>query len=65
SQFILKNQSIMNWLNNTCRDESEKQEAIERHKKTSKSYKSIANFTERDNDIMVDIKHFMVLGQKI
>ena len=64
SQFILKNQSIMNWLNNTCRDESEKQEAIERHKKTSKYYKSIANFTERDNDIMVDIKHFMIIGEK-
>ncbi|MBC8346019.1 MAG: class I SAM-dependent methyltransferase [Candidatus Marinimicrobia bacterium] len=63
--FILKNQSIMNWLNNTCRDESQKQEAIDRHKNTSDSYQKLANFIENDNDILVDIKHFMVFGQKI
>jgi len=51
-------------LNNTCNDELQKQETIERHKNTSKSYKSLANFAETDNDIMVDIKHFMIIGEK-
>ncbi|MBT3961421.1 MAG: class I SAM-dependent methyltransferase [Candidatus Marinimicrobia bacterium] len=62
--FILENQSIMNWLNNTCSDESQKQKAIERHKNTSDVYKQLANFIENDNDIMVNIKHFMMVGKK-
>ena len=54
----------MNWLNNTCNDESERQKIINRHRKTSKIYKSLANFEETENDILVNINHFMVLSRK-
>ncbi len=63
--FILQNQSIMNWLNNTCDDESQIQKIIDRHRRTSTDYKSLANFKETEYDILVNIKHLMVLGQKI
>jgi len=63
--FILKNQSIINWINNTCNDESQKKHTIDRHRQTSDTYKRLSNFSETANDMFVDIKHFMVLGQKI
>ena len=62
--FILENQSIMNWLNNTCNDEKKKQEIIKRHRETSEKYKSLANLKTADGDILVDIKHIMILGSK-
>ena len=64
SYYILASQSIMNWLNNTCNDEREKEEIIDRHLKTSKRYKSLVNFSTSNNDILVDIKHFMILAVK-
>jgi ubiquinone/menaquinone biosynthesis C-methylase UbiE len=64
SEFILGSQSIMNWLNNTCNDEREKEEIIDRHLKTSKRYQSLVNFSTSNNDILVDIKHFMILAVK-
>ena len=64
NNYILKKQSIMNWLNNTCNDKSERQKIINRHRKTSKTYKSLANFEETENDILVNINHFMVLSRK-
>jgi len=64
SHFILKKQSIMNWLNNTCENESRKQNIIQRHKETSAEYKRLANYQETKEDIFVDIKHLMVLGRK-
>ena len=63
--FILKNQSIINWINNTCNDKSQKKHTIDRHRQTSDTYKRLSNFSETANDMFVDIKHFMVLGQKI
>ena len=63
--FSLRNQSIINWLNNTCNDEYQKKHTIERHRQTSDAYKRLANFRETENDMFVDIKHFMILGQKI
>ena len=63
--YILKNQSIMNWLNNTCNDKTQKQNTIDRHRLTSDTYQGLANFKETEHDIFVDIKHLMVLGQKI
>jgi len=64
SEFILGSQSIMNWLKNTCNDEREKEEIIDRHLKTSKRYQSLVNFSTSNNDILVDIKHFMILAVK-
>ena len=64
NNYILKKQSIMNWLNNTCNDESEREKIIIRHKRTSEVYKSLANFTEIENDIMVNIKQFNIIGNK-
>ena len=64
NNYILKNQSIMNWINNTCNDESGRQKTINRHRITSKIYKSLANFEETENDILVNINHFMVLSRK-
>ena len=64
NNYILKNQSIMNWINNTCNDESVRQKTINRHRRTSKAYKSFANFVETENDILVNINHVMVLGRK-
>jgi len=63
--FILKNQSIINWINNTCNDKSQKKHIIDRHRQTSDTYKRLSNYSETANDMFVDIKHFMVLGQKI
>ena len=63
--FILKNQSIINWINNTCNDKSQKKHTIDRHRQTSDTYKRLSNYSETANDMFVDIKHFMVLGQKI
>jgi len=63
--FVFEKQSIMNWLSNTCSNESQKINAINRHKRTSDAYKCLANFKETKKDIFVDIKHFMVLAKKI
>ena len=62
--YILASQSIMNWLNNTCNDEREKEKIIERHLKTSKRYKYLVNFSTPKNDILVDIKHLMIVAVK-
>mgnify|MGYP001452093536 CR=1 FL=1 len=62
--FILKNQSILNWLDNTCQNEAEKKNIIERHQNTSKKYRFMADYHELEGDIYVDIRHFMVTGEK-
>ena len=62
--FILENQNIMNWLNNTCNGEMKKKEIINRHRETSDKYKSLANLKTADDDILVDIKHIMMIGSK-
>ena len=54
----------MNWLNNTCNDEKEKKTIIRKHRETSDIYKSLVHFSEIENDILVNIKNFMVLGRK-
>ena len=54
----------MNWLNNTCNKESEKNEILQRHRDTSDRYKSLAQYEETSGDIIVNIKHMLVLGQK-
>ena len=64
NNYILKQQSIMNWLNNTCNDESEREKIIDRHRRTSKIYKSLVNFEETKNDILVNIKHIIIIGNK-
>ena len=62
--YILKKQSIINWLNNTCNVESERQKIINRHRRTSDTYKSSANFEETQNDIRVNIRQFIIIGNK-
>ena len=54
----------MNWLNYTCNDESQKLKILDRHRKTTKEYKSLVNYYKNENDILVDIKHFMILLDK-
>ena len=63
-EFVLEKQSIMNWLNNTCNKESEKNEILQRHRDTSDHYKSLVHYEETSKDIFVNIKHMLVLGQK-
>ena len=63
-EYVLEKQSIMNWLNNTCNEESEKNEILQRHRDTSDHYKSLAQYEETSKDIFVNIKHMLVLGQK-
>ncbi len=63
--YILTGQSIMNWLNNTCNDQKEKDEIINRHIETSELYKSMVNYSASNGDIFVDIKHLMILTQKV
>jgi hypothetical protein len=65
NQFILKSQSIMNWLNNTCNEQKEKDEIINRHIETSETYKTLVNYSTLNDDIFVDIKHLMILALKI
>jgi len=62
--YILKKQSIMNWLDNTCNNESKRQKIINRHRRASEAYKSLANFEETENDIRVNIKHFIIIVNK-
>jgi len=64
NNYILKKQSIIDWLNNTCNDESEREEILDRHRRTSKIYKSLVNFEETENDILVNIKHIIIIGNK-
>ena len=54
----------MDWLDNTCQNETEKEEIINRHRKTSSSYRSLANYIEEKDDIFVNIRHFMITGEK-
>ena len=54
----------MNWLNNTCSDKAEKQKIINRHRKTSEVYKSLVYYEETENDIMVNISQFIIIGNK-
>ncbi|MBC8213142.1 MAG: methyltransferase domain-containing protein [Candidatus Marinimicrobia bacterium] len=65
SEFILKSQSVNNWLNNTCSDKDIKNEIVLRHKKTSPDYKKMVNYYEEDGDILIDIKHLLLLAKKI
>ena len=64
NHYILKSQSIINWLNNTCNDEEGKNIIIDRHHETSKKYKTLVNYSASNGDILVDIKHFMLLAVK-
>jgi len=59
--FIFKNQSINNWLDNTCDNEEEKTIVKNRHLNASKRYKWLAKFKKMDDDIFIDIKHLIVL----
>mgnify|MGYP000326546868 FL=1 len=63
--YILTSQSIMNWLNNTCNEKKEKDEIIIRHIETSELYKTLVNYSALNDDMFVDIKHFMLLVQKV
>ncbi|MBC8256890.1 MAG: class I SAM-dependent methyltransferase [Candidatus Marinimicrobia bacterium] len=63
--YILAGQSIMNWLNNTCKDQKEKDEIFNRHIETSQTYKSMVNYFDSNDDVFVDIKHLMILYQKV
>ena len=65
NDFILTGQSIMNWLNNTCNEKKKKNEIINRHIETSELYKSMVNYSALNDDIFVDIKHLMILTQKV
>ena len=65
SEFILKSQSIMNWLNNTCNEKSKKDKIINSHIESSEMYKKQVNYSTFNGDIFVDIKHLMILAQKI
>ena len=62
--FILNSQSIMNWLNNTAKNQDEIEKSIQRHEATSSNYKSLVKYKQENDDLFVDIKHFMVLCQK-
>ena len=64
NSYILKKQSIINWLNNTCNDKTEREKIIIRHRKSSKTYKTLANFVETQNDILVNIIQFIIIGKK-
>jgi len=64
NHYILASQSIMNWLNNTCSDEREKDKIIDRHLETSSRYKSLVNYSTLHDDIFLDIKHLMILAVK-
>ncbi|HJM48190.1 MAG TPA: hypothetical protein QGH56_10280, partial [Candidatus Marinimicrobia bacterium] len=64
NQFILESQSIINWLNNTCSEKKEKDEIVNRHIKTSETYKNLVNYSTLNDDIFVDIKHLMILAVK-
>ena len=62
--YILKNQSIMNWIKNTCNNESLRQKTINRHRITSEEYKLSVKYEETENDIMVNICQFIIIGTK-
>jgi len=64
NDFLLENQSINNWLVNTCQNEEKRKEIIDRHRKTSEDYRLMANYCEAQDDIFVSIRHFMVSGEK-
>ena len=65
NNYILTGQSIMNWLKNTCNEKTERDEVVARHIETSELYKRLVNYSALKNDIYVDIKHLMILAQKV
>jgi ubiquinone/menaquinone biosynthesis C-methylase UbiE len=63
-KYVLENQSVLNWLRNTCNDEAVKEEIIQRHHDTSDQYKELAKFRTKGDDILVNINHLLILGKK-
>ena len=64
NDFVLEDQSIIDWLNNTCDSEERKQNIIDRHYSTSDKYRAMTNYQESENDILVNVKHLIVIGEK-
>ena len=64
AEIVLLSQSVLNWLNNTKKNKKGKEEVLQRHRDTSKRYKSLVNYRENEKDIFVDIKHISMKMKK-
>ncbi len=62
--IILKQQSIINWINNCIEDDLLKAEILNKHYRTSDVYKKAANMTVKGDDILVDMKFLAVRAEK-
>ena len=59
--IILKQNSIKNWASNTNQDV---EKVLEKHKNLSKPFKEFISYNEINDDILVDIKHFIIYSKK-
>ncbi len=60
-----ENDLVKPFLNLNGQDEQKKQKIINQHRNTSNTYKNMVNYKEEKNDdILVDIKHLFVLAEK-
>lgn len=63
--FILKQQSIANWLDNSSTDSIRREKIYKKHRDDSEMiYKDMANFTYLSDDVLVDMRHFLIVGEK-
>lgn len=63
-EMILEQQSIKNWLHNSCTEDNLRNKIIDIHKNASEIVKQKINMTEKDNDIFCDWKFGIVKGVK-
>jgi len=62
--IILKQQSVMNWIDNCVEDASLRAKILSRQKNSSEIYKKSANMVEIERDVLVDMKFLVVRGEK-
>ena len=62
--IILKQQSVMNWLNNCVEDSSLRADIFDKHIKSSAAYKKHANLNKTTDDILVDMKFSVVRAER-
>jgi ubiquinone/menaquinone biosynthesis C-methylase UbiE len=62
--YILKDQSIKNWLDNAKVDSEKKEELWMNHLFMNEEHKKLCNYKSIENDITVDFKHMILVLKK-
>jgi ubiquinone/menaquinone biosynthesis C-methylase UbiE len=64
-EIVLKQQSLLNWLNNSAVDFIRHEKIYRKYNDDSElEYKKAANFTKIQDDILFDMRHFLITSKK-